>query len=266
MSLEVRDLSILLIEPSTTQNKFIRTQLQDAGVDNIECVVSIAQAKQSLTGFIPDLIISAMYFEDGSGAELAEFVKSNQLTENIAFMLISSEQRFSVLDKVKQAGAVAILPKPFKFVDLQRALNATLSYIEPEEMELDLYDVTALSILVVDDSLTARKHICRVLNSMGIVGVTTAENGVEALEYLAQNTFDLIVTDYNMPEMDGKELVERIRLNPELANLPIIMVTSEEGTAQLSAVKQAGVSALCDKPFDIDTVRMLVKQLLNEED
>jgi two-component system chemotaxis response regulator CheY len=69
-----------------------------------------------------------------------------------------------------------------------------------------------------------------------------------------------------MPEMDGKELVERIRLNPELANLPIIMVTSEEGTAQLSAVKQAGVSALCDKPFDIDTVRMLVKQLLNEED
>ena len=118
MSLEVRDLSILLIEPSTTQNKFIKTQLQDAGVDNIECVVSIAQAKQSLTGFIPDLIISAMYFEDGSGAELAEFVKSNRLTESIAFMLISSEQRFSVLDKVKQAGAIAILPKPFKFIDL----------------------------------------------------------------------------------------------------------------------------------------------------
>ena len=265
MSLEIRDLSILLIEPSTTQSRFITTQLQDAGVDNIECVSSIAQAKQSLTGFIPDLIISAMYFKDGSGAELAEFVKSNILTENIAFMLISSEQRFSVLDKVKQAGAIAILPKPFKFVDLQRALNATLTFIEPEEMELDLYDVTTLKVLVVDDSLTARKHICRVLFSMGIVGVTTAENGVEALEYLAQNTFDLIVTDYNMPEMDGKELVEKIRTNPELSYLPILMVTSEEGNAQLSAVKQAGVSALCDKPFDIDTVRMLVQQLLNDQ-
>ena len=265
MNLEIRDLSILLIEPSTTQSRFITSQLQDAGVDNIECVSSIAQAKQSLTGFIPDLIISAMYFKDGSGAELAEFVKSNILTENIAFMLISSEQRFSVLDKVKQAGAIAILPKPFKFVDLQRALNATLSFIEPEEMELDLYDVTTLKILVVDDSLTARKHICRVLYSMGIVGVTTAENGLEALEYLAQNTFDLIVTDYNMPEMDGKELVEKIRTNPELSYLPILMVTSEEGSAQLSAVKQAGVSALCDKPFDIDTVRMLVQQLLNEQ-
>ena len=265
MSLEIRDLSILLIEPSSTQSRIITTQLQDAGVDNIECVSSIAQAKQSLTGFIPDLIISAMYFEDGSGAELAEFVKSNILTENIAFMLISSEQRFSVLDKVKQAGAIAILPKPFKFVDLQRALNATLTFIEPEEMELDLYDVTTLKVLVVDDSLTARKHICRVLFSMGIVGVTTAENGVEALEYLAQNTFDLIVTDYNMPEMDGKELVEKIRTNPELSYLPILMVTSEEGNAQLSAVKQAGVSALCDKPFDIDTVRMLVQQLLNDQ-
>ena len=265
MNLEIRDLSILLIEPSTTQSRFITTQLQDAGVDNIECVASISQAMQSLTGFIPDLIISAMYFEDGSGAEFAEFVKSNILTENIAFMLISSEQRFSVLDKVKQAGAIAILPKPFKFVDLQRALNATLSFIEPEEMELDLYDVTTLKILVVDDSLTARKHICRVLYSMGIEGVTTAENGVEALEYLAQNTFDLIVTDYNMPEMDGKELVEKIRTNPELSYLPILMVTSEEGCAQLSAVKQAGVSALCDKPFDIDTVRMLVQQLLNEQ-
>jgi len=265
MSLEVRDLSILLIEPSSTQRKFIRTQLQDAGVDNIECVVSIEQAKQSLTGFIPDLIISAMYFEDGSGAEFAEFVKSNVLTENIAFILISSEQRFAVLDQVKQAGAIAILPKPFKFVDLQRALNATLSYIEDDEIELDLYDVTALKVLVVDDSLTARKHICRVLSSMGIVGITAAENGVEALEYLAQNTFDLIVTDYNMPEMDGKELIEKIRMNPELSYLPIMMVTSEEGSAQLSAVKQAGVSALCDKPFDIDTVRMLVQQLLNEQ-
>ncbi|MFT5880962.1 MAG: two-component system chemotaxis response regulator CheY [Moritella sp.] len=264
MSIEVRDLSILLIEPSTTQSKFIKTQLQDAGVDNIECVNSIAQAKQSLTGFIPDLIISAMYFQDGSGAELAEYVKNNTLTENIAFMLISSEQRFSVLDQVKQAGAVAILPKPFKFVDLQRALTATLSYIEPDEMELELYDVTTLKVLVVDDSLTARKHICRVLNNMGVSQIIAVINGVEALNSLAQNTFDLIVTDYNMPEMDGKELVEKIRLNPKLSYLPIMMVTSEEGTAQLSAVKQAGISALCDKPFDINTVRILVQQLLNE--
>ncbi len=265
MSLEVRDLSILLIEPSTTQSKFITTQLQDAGVDNIECVDSISQAKQSLTGFIPDLIISAMYFQDGSGAEFAEYVKNNTLTENIAFMLISSEQRFSVLDQVKQAGAVAILPKPFKFVDLQRALSATLSYIEPDEVELELYDVTSLKVLVVDDSLTARKHICRVLNNMGVSQITAVVNGVEALNCLAQNTFDLIVTDYNMPEMDGKELVEKIRLNPELSYLPIMMVTSEEGSAQLSAVKQAGVSALCDKPFDINTVRILVQQLLNEQ-
>lgn len=265
MSLEVRDLSILLIEPSTTQSKFITTQLQDAGVDNIECVDSISQAKQSLTGFIPDLIISAMYFQDGSGAEFAEYVKNNTLTENIAFMLISSEQRFSVLDQVKQAGAVAILPKPFKFVDLQRALSATLSYIEPDEVELELYDVTSLKVLVVDDSLTARKHICRVLNNMGVSQITAVVNGVEALSCLAQNTFDLIVTDYNMPEMDGKELVEKIRLNPELSYLPIMMVTSEEGSAQLSAVKQAGISALCDKPFDINTVRVLVQQLLNEQ-
>jgi two-component system chemotaxis response regulator CheY len=264
MSLEVRDLSILLIEPSTTQSRFITTQLQDAGVDNIECVDSIEHAKQSLTGFIPDLIISAMYFQDGSGAELAEYVKNNTLTENIAFMLISSEQRFSVLDQVKQAGAVAILPKPFKFVDLQRALTATLSYIEPDEMELELYDVTTLKVLVVDDSLTARKHICRVLNNMGVSQITAVINGVEALNALAQHTFDLIVTDYNMPEMDGKELVEKIRLNPELSYLPIMMVTSEEGSAQLSAVKQAGISALCDKPFDINTVRILVQQLLNE--
>lgn len=265
MSLEVRDLSILLVEPSSTQSRFIITQLQDAGVDNIEYVDSIASAKESLTGFIPDLIISSMYFNDGSGAELAQHVKNNALTENIAFILISSEQKFLVLDQVKQAGAVAILPKPFKFVDLQRALDATLSYIEPEEVELDLYDVTVLKVLVVDDSLTARKHICRVLNNMGITQITTAINGIEALKHLSELSFDLIVTDYNMPEMDGRELVEKIRTNPELSYLPIMMVTSEEGTSQLSAVKQAGVSALCDKPFDIDTVRMLVQSLLNEQ-
>ncbi len=262
--LEIKELSILVVEPSVMQRKFICAQLNDAGVEQVDTAADMEDALSCLESFTPDLVISAMYFNSGTGADLAKKIKQNPSFDSTAFMLISSEKKWENLDEVKQAGAVAILPKPFLFTDLKKALYATIAYIEPEELELELYDPTSLKVLIVDDSLTAQKHLHRVLENMGITMITVANNGVEALNFLHNQEFDVIVTDYNMPEMDGKELVENIRANPELAYLPVLMVTSEDGESKLNAVKQAGVSALCDKPFNIDTIKGMLQRLLSE--
>ena len=119
-----------------------------------------------------------------------------------------------------------------------------------------------LNVLVVDDSNTARKHIMRVLNNMGIEQITTAENGEQALNLVADRYFDLVVTDYNMPQMDGAELVEHIRRGSAQASIPIIMVSSESDESRLAAVTQAGVSAICDKPFDAFTVKQLIEKIV----
>lgn len=89
----------------------------------------------------------------------------------------------------------------------------------------------------------------KLLASCGIDQVLEAENGKQAIEVLSAERVDFVVTDYNMPEMNGKELAEYIS-NSKYSYLPVLMVTSEEDGGKLNAVRQAGVCALFDKTID----------------
>ena len=71
----------------------------------------------------------------------------------------------------------------------------------------------------------------------------------------------MVFTDYNMPVMDGEELTRHIRENSMQRSIPILMVTSEENGSRLAAVQQAGVSGICDKPFDTDTVMKMIQDI-----
>lgn len=264
--INLSDLSILLVEPSKTQLKVISHHLSTEGINNIEGVHSGKDALQSLKLYKPDLIISSMYLPDMTATALVEQIKHTEVLKGIPFMLISSETRFNALDPIRQAGVVAILPKPFSHEDISRALRTSLDYIDPEEISLQHYDIEDVRVLVVDDSKSARKHIARVLNNMGINNITHANNGKEGVEIFAQSedAFDLIVTDFNMPEMDGRELIEYIRaelLNPYI---PILMVTSEENETRLNHIQQAGVSGICDKPFEPQTVKEILYRVLDD--
>ncbi len=264
--IDVADLSILLVEPSKTQLKVISNHLSSEGISNIETACSGADTLESLASYQPDLIISSMYLPDMTATELVRKVKSSEKLIEIPFMLISSETRFDALDPIRQAGVVAILPKPFNHADLIRALRTTIDFVDPEEIELAHYDIESIRVLVVDDSLMARKHIIRVLNNMGITLITEAKDGKEGIATFSQSeeAFDLIVTDYNMPEMDGRELIEYIRTELDNAFIPILMVTSEENETRLSNIQQAGVSGICDKPFEPKTVKEMLFRVLDD--
>jgi two-component system chemotaxis response regulator CheY len=180
-------------------------------------------------------------------------------------MLISSENRLEKLEEFKQSGVAAILPKPFTPENLAKALKTSLDLINSDELDLELFDVQVVRVLLVDDSKLSRNHIRRVLNSLGLQKIMEAENGAQALTILKDNTFDLVVTDYNMPEMDGRELSEFIRYNSDTAHLPIIMVTSVSSSSlHMANIHQTGVNALCDKPFEVDEVRAMLTSLLGQ--
>lgn len=265
-SVNIADLSILLIEPSKTQLKVIVKHLTEAGVNHVEGAATGAEALAALMRQPPDLVISSLYLPDMTAAELVGRMKEDKAFADIPFMLISSETNSIALEAIRQAGVVAILPKPFDRADLQQALRATIDYIDPEEMTLQYYDVGTMRVLVVDDSLMARKHICRVLANLGIEHIWQAANGQQALKVFSEagQAFDLIVTDYNMPEMDGRELTRAIRRQLQNAFIPILLVTSEQNEARLSSVEKAGVSAICDKPFEPQVVREMLVRLLEQ--
>lgn len=259
--LQLSDLTILLIEPSSTQAKIIQQVLTDEGVTKLDVVTNGTEAIRYLQGCQPDLVISSMYFGDMTAIELVQNMRSEESTKDINFMLVSSETSFEMLDPVKQAGVLAVLPKPFDRTDFQNALFAARDTLEVNALDIENIDIDTLRCLIVDDSKTARRHMTKLLASCGIDQVVEAENGKEAIDKLSSETVDFVVTDYNMPEMDGRELAEYIA-SSEFSYLPVLMVTSEADGGKLSAVRQAGVCALFDKTIDPNSLHNTLTQAL----
>jgi two-component system chemotaxis response regulator CheY len=256
------DLSLLLVEPSDMQRKIIMKHLMDEDVQHIKAADSLQSALTSMRQHKPDLVVSALHFSDGTALDLLTQIKNDTQLSDVPFMLVSSETRKAQLEQFKQSGVVAILPKPFHRIHLGKALNAAMDLLTPAELQLTLYDITDVRVLVVDDSRLARNHIKRVLGNLGIQQMTEAEDGQQAMQILQQQMFDLVVTDYNMPEVNGQELTEFIRQHSTISHIPVLMVTSEANESHLSNIAQAGVNAMCDKPFEPETVRALLFNLL----
>jgi two-component system chemotaxis response regulator CheY len=257
-------LDVLLVEPSLAQRRIVSRMLNELQISKISVAKDGAAAQQEMRRHIPDLLISSLYLPDMTGTELLTAMKQDEQLEQIAFILISSETQFRYLDPVRQAGAVCILPKPFKQDELKTALHSSLEYLDPEEINFDDFDPENLEVLLVDDSPLMRKHMRRVLSAMGLEHFTEANDGKQALELINGRFFDLVVTDYNMPHMDGRELIDHVRSRSGQASVPILMVTSETDEQRLAAVQKAGVSAILDKPFEPGSVRQLLRQIMGD--
>ena len=106
-------------------------------------------------------------------------------------------------------------------------------------------------ILVVDDSETMRDMASYTLENEGY-DVVVAVDGLDALEMIEQNNFDLIITDINMPKLDGIELIRNAREIPKLKGVPILCLTTETGEDTKLAARSAGATGWIQKPFDPD--------------
>ena len=257
------DLIVYLVEPSAAQARVITSMLEKQGVRTIHRFETAAKVLEGIHEFVPSLVISALYLPDLQGTELVQRLRADPATEHTPFILISSETRPQVLDPVRQSGVCGILPKPFTESQLATALRATMDYLDTDaNLDVDLLELDALKVLIVDDSLSARKFIRRVLENLGVRHFIEAGDGREAVGILAETMVDLVVTDYNMPEMDGKGLIEYIRQKSWQNSVPVLMVTSEADQGRLAAVEEAGVSGICDKPFEPKTVKALLTNIL----
>jgi two-component system chemotaxis response regulator CheY len=261
--LEMQHLIVALIEPSHVQSVIVSQALAELGIDQVRVYASGNEFLFSLEKETPDLVISALYLPDQTGTELVYLLRDDPRTAALPFVLLSSETNPYYLDPVRQAGTMAILPKPFSTEQLKSALDNTLDFLNTEIEQSDEHDDFAeLRVLIVDDSLTARRHIRSMLEKIGFEKISEARHGIEAMPLLDQYLFDLVITDYNMPQMDGQALVEYIRTRSMQSSVPILMVSSENNEGRLAAVQSAGVSAICNKPFGTAQVRQLVNRFV----
>ena len=259
MEHKLASLFVVLIEPSRAQSKIVLQQFETLGIKQYRHFENGAEALESILKDMPDLVISSLHLEDMTGKDLVLEMREHLSTEHTPFILISTTTSFRELDPIKQAGASAVLPKPFEVKDLQRAIMNTMDWEHPDQLNLDDLDPENMEILVVDDSALARKMISRTLNKMGIEKITEAKDGLEAIPLIQRNLYDLIITDFNMPEVDGHELLQFIRNESNQSSIPVLMVTTEGDAGKLAAIQQDGVSAIVDKPFEVSVVKQLIE-------
>lgn len=259
----IENLTVLVVEPSLTQYKIIDSHLRSLGVRMVERVINGQSALANMRTSHPDLVVSALYLPDMTGTELVYAMHADLALAEIAFILISSETKVRYLAPIRQAGAIAILPKPFASGALKKALLTTLDFLFPDEEFSAQYMPEEMRVLIVDDSPTSRHYIRKVFSNLGIQHFAEAENGRLAINLMQTQYFDIIVTDYNMPEMDGDEFIRYVRNESSQASVPILMVTSVSDSNRLASVQQAGVTAICDKPFDPQSVKGILAKILS---
>jgi two-component system chemotaxis response regulator CheY len=121
---------------------------------------------------------------------------------------------------------------------------------------------TAFRALVVDDSLAMRRRLVAVLQQLGASACDEAEDGAEGLKRFSESEYDLVLTDLNMPLVDGLKLIHHIRGGDRRADVPILVVTTEAGETERSRAMALGASAYLLKPIQPSRVSSAVKELL----
>jgi len=118
-----------------------------------------------------------------------------------------------------------------------------------------------MKILIVDDFSTMRRIIKNLLRDLGFNNTTEADDGSTALPLLQGGSFDFLITDWNMPGMQGIDLLKSVRSDPNLAQLPVLMVTAESKRDQIVEAAQAGVNGYIVKPFTAVTLKEKIEKI-----
>jgi two-component system chemotaxis response regulator CheY len=116
-------------------------------------------------------------------------------------------------------------------------------------------------ILIVDDFPTMRKIVRGVLKQIGYSNIEEAEDGVQAYEKLEKEQFDFVVSDWNMPNMTGLELLKAVRANPKTKQIPFLMVTAEADKENIVEAVKSGVSNYVVKPFNAGTLKEKIEKI-----
>ncbi len=112
-----------------------------------------------------------------------------------------------------------------------------------------------IKILIVDDFSTMRRIIKNLLRDLGFTNTSEADDGTTALPMLQTGNYELLVTDWNMPGMQGIDLLRAVRADPKLAHMPVLMVTAEQKKEQIIEAAKAGVNGYIVKPFTAQTLK-----------
>jgi len=244
---------ILLADDSPLIHRHTVPLLEDDGYE-VRSASDGAEAIELARAIGPDLVITDVEMPFVDGYDVCKALKSDPATARVPVLICSSLGEAADLERGFDAGADDYLVKPVLPEELSTRVRALVLGSIPASRE---------RILVVDDSPAQRHYIADCLARQGFE-VVTADNGKVALDKAQVVRPALVVSDYEMPVMTGFELVHALRRDPELRQIPVIMLTARDSRRDMAQMRAVGASAYLVKPFSQDKCIALVERTLAE--
>lgn len=196
------------------------------------------------------LIISDWNMNEDDGVKFIQLVKDSDITSRIPIILVTNEATKGEVQEALKAAKVGTnnyIIRPFTAEALKEKIEKVIS---------------GYKIMVIDDSSTTRKMITNILGQIGHNNALEAENGIDALAKLAQNKVDLILCDWNMPNMNGLQFVKSLRRMKTHGNIPVLMMTTNAAKEEIIEALQAGATDYVAKPFTPQIIQQKIGKLL----
>jgi CheY-like chemotaxis protein len=244
---------ILLADDSPLIHRHTVPLLEEDGYDVISAHDGV-EAVELARANAPDLVITDIEMPRLDGYGVCKALKQDPATAHVPVMICSSLGEAADLERGFDAGADDYLVKPVVPEELSTRVRALAQGTAPGARE---------RILVVDDSPAQRHYVADCLARQGFE-IATAEDGRIALRKAQTIHPALIVSDYEMPNMSGFELVHALRRDPELRQIPVIMLTARDSKRDRAQLRAAGAAAYLVKPFSQDKCIALVERTLAE--
>lgn len=244
---------ILVVDDSAAMRSALAKTLRSLSPD-------LDQAENGLIGLESarqtpyDLIITDVDMPVMDGFSFCKKLKSNPKVNGIPVIILSSHDKESDIEQGFEVGASAYVSKTYAQQQLPNVVENLLEKASLLKKRL---------VLVVDDSQLIVNIVQKGLIQEGF-DVLTSQNGKDALTLLEKNKPDLIISDLNMPVMDGMTFCRTLRQNPEYSGIPFVCMSSESDRFRMRQMLQSGAATYIVKPFNIDQLIIMVEKLLSD--
>ena len=248
------ELQILIIDDSISHRKALRRFIKPLNVRITEACDGQEGLSLALDGRF-DLIITDVEMPQMNGIDLCRRLKRISITQSVPVIIVSSFDSDKEIDRGFHAGASAYISKK----DLRESLVKTVKKVlTKSKFKRDR------SIMVVDDSPVIIKLVKSKLARTGF-RVITAENGKKALDLLNSDKPDLILSDINMPEMDGFAFCKAVHSDPSLSSIPFVVMSSSDRRSSMKRMIEHGAATYIVKPFNMDELVIIIEKILSDQ-
>jgi two-component system chemotaxis response regulator CheY len=258
-------MKILLVDDDPLERTALRDILRAQGDWTIVEAPNGKKAQEMLfSGLEPDVCIFDVKMPDMPGVQLLGLIRQDPLLKHLKVIMTSSGRDRDTIVALGKLGISGYLLKPYTLERTGPALTQMLGAAKITVSSLAARNLLGKTVMIVDDDAITRRALREMIESAPDRDVIEAEDGLFALEQFRSGVRpDLALFDLKMPRLDGQTLLARVRDDPSLQKLPVIVVSGQQDRERIKALVQLRISGYLLKPFDPSKVKDAVQQVLN---